>query len=127
MTSKSILLVDDEEDIRTILSTKLRAAGFHVTLATDGREASRAVARGKFDLIITDVLMPDKDGLEFVEELSKMKPMPAVIAMSGGGAFPAKDYLRLARHLGAKTILQKPFSDEQFFESIVLALPEAPP
>ncbi len=82
-----------------------------------------------FDLVLTDLFMPGRDGIELVSELQKMKSAPPVVVMSGGGMtgggrLVATEYLRMARHLGAVSILEKPFSDEQLLSSIALALPD---
>jgi CheY-like chemotaxis protein len=122
---RSILVVDDQEDLREILQAKLRAAGYHVVTAGNGREAIAALAGAKFDLVLTDVLMPEQDGVELVIAMRKLPGAPPVIAMSGGGRVAAAEYLRIARGLGAVAIIEKPFSDEQLLLSIALALPPA--
>jgi CheY-like chemotaxis protein len=123
---RSILVVDDQEDLREIFQAKLMAAGYHVVTAANGREALVALTRAKFDLVLTDVLMPEQDGVEVVMALRRLPGSPPVIAMSGGGRVAAAEYLRIARGLGAVAIIEKPFSDEQLLLLIALALPPTP-
>ncbi|MES2696217.1 MAG: response regulator, partial [Verrucomicrobiota bacterium] len=89
--------------------------------------AARALASGQIDLVLTDLLMPDRDGLEVITALRVNQPTLPVVAMSGGGELPATLYLKLARQLGAKAILEKPFTNEQLLMTIALALPDEGP
>lgn len=123
LNQRTILVVEDQEDLRKILVLKLTAAGYHVTTVADGREAIKTIATEKFDLVLTDMIMPERDGLEVIWEVRKTSPSLPVIAMSGGGRMRPAEYLMLARKFGAVAILEKPFSDEQLFSSIALALP----
>jgi len=118
----SILVIDDGEDFREALQTALESAGYRVIVAANGRTASQALANEKLDLVLTDLLMPDKDGLEVITELKATRPNLPVIAMSGGGHMHADDYLTLARALGAKALLQKPFSNERLLMTIASVL-----
>lgn len=118
MSPPTILVIDDQADLRAMIEMTLVSAGFHVVGAANGREAIRAVAKEKIDLVLTDLLMPERDGLEVMADLRRSRPDLPVIAMSGGGRMPADFYLKVARTFGAKTILEKPFSPEQFLEKI---------
>ena len=111
MNSLSILVADDEDSIRSLLEHFLSSAGHKVVIAANAREAGEAMAREAFELVITDVLMPDGDGLDLITELRKKQPRARIIAMSGGGRYlEGSDYLKLAKGLGAHAVLGKPFS-----------------
>ena len=79
---------------------------------------SRLLAEQEFGLVLTDVLMPDKDGIEVISELRRDHPNLPIIAMSGGGRLPRDGYLTIARHLGAHAILQKPFTIDQLVSTV---------
>src|SRR5687767_8406525 len=130
MNSLSILVADDEDSIRSLLEHFLISAGHKVVIAANAREAGEAMAREAFQLVITDVLMPDGDGLDLITELRKKQPQARIIAMSGGGRYlEGSDYLKLATGLGAHTVMMKPFTFEQLQSAIgvALAAPAAPP
>lgn len=118
----SILVIDDQAELRSTLQLVLEAAGYKASTASNGREAGVLLLRERFDLVITDVLMPQRDGLEVVMDLRKTQPTLPVIVMTGGGQQQANYYLRLAHELGAKGILQKPFTNEQLLMTVALAL-----
>src|SRR5258706_15101020 len=98
----SILLVDDDEQLRTMLSEVLKRAGHEVQTACDGNEAIRMYGRNPTDLVITDLIMPDKEGLEMIREIRRGFPTVRIIAMSGGGRNGPADYLALAERFGAQ-------------------------
>jgi CheY-like chemotaxis protein len=104
---RNILIVDDEEQIRTVLRQKLERCGYDVCEAADGTEAIRALATIRFDLVITDIIMPDKDGLETILFIRKHQPEVKIIAISG---LMNQLYLQNARGLGAARVFQKPLS-----------------
>ena len=104
-----ILVVDDEEGIRTLIRNMLVREGHQVTTACDGVEALRVVDSQAVDLVITDLIMPEMEGVEMISELRRRFPAIKIIAMSGGGMGGAVDYLRLAKALGAGQTLAKPF------------------
>ena len=122
----SILVVDDEEGVRSIVSTILVRAGHEVTTANDGVEALRIVDRQAVDVVITDLIMPEKEGVETISELRRRFPEIKIIAMSGGGLGGALDYLRLARALGAAQTLSKPFDRETLLKTVEAALGKTP-
>jgi len=110
MGKRSVLIVDDEEGIRNMLAIALDAAGFHVETATDGADASTVLERSRFDVIVADMLMPERDGLELLAEVKKKHKGTAFVAISGGGQVAGKFYLEMAKRLGASEILAKPFN-----------------
>lgn len=97
-----------------VLTTK----GHRVTAAANGNEASHAVAKDTFDIVITDLIMPEKDGIQVINELRRKYPQVRIIAMSGGGHVPRDQYLRIAKGLGAHSLLEKPFSNEDLVAAI---------
>jgi CheY-like chemotaxis protein len=122
---RTILVIEDQSELRGLVTATLEQAGYHVVTATTGRDANKAFAEAKIDLVLTDLLMPDRDGIEVIRDLRGSRPDLPIVAMSGGGRMPAAFYLKLARSLGAKAILEKPFSNQQLLLTIALALPEA--
>ena len=108
-----ILLVDDADDVREGLSAVLRGDGHTVTEASNGRDAITALSSRRFDLVITDIMMPEQDGTEVIMHLEGTEPRPPVLAISGGAPnVPAYMALHLAR-LKADATLMKPFRNEE--------------
>ena len=104
----------------------LSDAGYTVTTASGGVEALKLIHNNPFDLVITDLIMPDKEGLEIIMALCRHTPRPKIIAMSGGGRIDAKEYLAPARLLGAQRTLAKPFSNAELLEAVAQVLAEKP-
>jgi len=103
-----ILLVDDDAAVRDSVAMVLLDAGFTVEQAENGMDAMRRLERQVPDLVITDILMPQKEGIECIREIRSLAPEVPVIAISGGGGGQA-DYLRMAGLLGAAAVMAKPF------------------
>jgi len=95
--------------MRRLLSAGLGADGHVVFEAADGVEGIAMVGRHPVDVVITDILMPNKEGIETIIELRKTRPGLKIVAMSGGGIMSGADTLRVARSLGAHATLRKPF------------------
>jgi DNA-binding NtrC family response regulator len=110
MPSCSILIVDDEPGIREMMCMIMRSAGHTAVAAEDGAQAPKVMAAQPIDVVITDLLMPERDGLEFIAEIRKAYPKVKIIAMSGGGHIARDSYLRIAKSFGAHYLLEKPFS-----------------
>jgi CheY-like chemotaxis protein len=106
---KNILVIEDNENMLRMMNDLLSRSGYNVLTAVDGVAGIKAYRREKPDLVITDIIMPDKEGLEVIMELTNEKPRPKLIAMSGGGMLDARTYLNLAEKLGADATLEKPF------------------
>lgn len=87
----------------------LKLAGHEVVTAVNGKSALAILPKLEFDLILTDIVMPDMEGLELIRAIRKMNTMTKIIAMSGGGRGTAEDYLTLAKKFGASETLEKPF------------------
>jgi CheY-like chemotaxis protein len=115
---KRILLVDDVEDFRQTISKTLERAGYEVQTAPDGAAALQLYHQHPVDLIIIDLLMPGKEGLETIMELRQLQPALKIIAMSGGGRIDARDYLTMATTLGATTALEKPFTSQELLQTV---------
>lgn len=113
-----ILVIDDEPSIAVMLKKMLEKAGHEVEIAGNGKEG--LILFGEFhpDLLITDIVMPEKEGLELIFELRKKNPDLKIIAISGGGRFQYQGYLTSAKHLGANMVFQKPFDHREFMNGI---------
>jgi CheY-like chemotaxis protein len=113
-----ILLVDDDDQLRTVLALVLERAGHTVTAAPDGARGLAAYRAAPADLVVTDLVMPEKEGIETIMELRAEFPDVRVIAISGGGRHLGTDYLQLASRLGAKRVLSKPFTNQEILTAI---------
>lgn len=111
-TRKRILVVDDEPELLKSLAELLRMQGFEVETASDGERALRLHRIRHFDVVLTDIFMDGKEGIETIAMLKKKWPHVRVIAMSGGGDVATGSYLAAARQVGADATLVKPFSIE---------------
>ena len=118
----SILIIDDEDPVREILRRLLERVGHTVSEAADGKTALRMYAGNPTDLVITDVYMPEMDGIEFLIRVLEAFPEARVIALSGGSFLGKEEVLRDAAQLGAVGILEKPFSVEECLEVVRTAL-----
>lgn len=116
-----ILVIDDEEPIRTALEQVLTTMGHSVVTAEDGHKAAKLFRAQPFDLILTDIVMPNREGLETIIELRREFPEVGVIAMSGGASL-SEAYLGMAARLGAHHTLAKPFSQQQLQYAITETL-----
>ena len=118
-TPFSVVVADDVLEIRELIEGWLRELGCRVTGVSAGREAVRLLRSMHVDMVITDILMPDGDGLEVITEMKRAQPTARVIAMSGGGNhLRAADCLKLAKGLGAHGVLTKPFNRQQVLEVV---------
>ncbi len=106
----TILFVDDNPQLVDIHSTYLREMGYSVLTAGDGQVALDMLDEHPIDLLVTDVVMPGKEGFETIMEVRTKFPAMPIIAISGGGRIGARDYLTLAMSMGAQATLSKPFS-----------------
>lgn len=112
-----ILLIEDDEWLRPLLAECLEAAGHAVTQAPDGREGLRAFRAESADLVITDIMMPDEEGIAIIMSLHRDHPAVPVIAISGAGVNTAL-YLELAKKLGARCTLAKPFLPDDLLRAV---------
>src|ERR1700680_1216734 len=111
-----ILLIDDDPQLRRLLSRVLKGAGHTVREAKDGREGIELFHRTRPALVITDIVMPDTEGIETIRELRREAPALPILAISGGGNLSL--YLRLADELGATTTLAKPFGNDELLSAV---------
>jgi YesN/AraC family two-component response regulator len=113
-----ILVIDDETPIAIMVKRMLEKVGHEVEIAINGNEGLTIFEKFHPDLLITDIVMPEKEGLELIFELRKKNPELKIIAISGGGRFQYEGYLTSAKHLGANMVFQKPFDHKEFMKSI---------
>lgn len=119
-----ILVIDDYDPFRAFLTDVLIDAGYEVSEARNGRDGLRLFRESPTDLVITDVLMPEKDGIEIITELRREFPTVKIIAVSGGGSYSADGYLQMAKLLGSARTLAKPVRSEQLLEVVHEVLSE---
>ena len=114
----AILLIDDDPAVRQVMSDMLRLEGHDVTLAENGKVAAECVKAARFDLVITDLIMPEKEGLETIAEFRRNFAEIPIIAISGGGRLGPNDYLETARFIGANATLAKPFARTDLIDTV---------
>jgi DNA-binding response OmpR family regulator len=117
---RTILVVDDEKTVRDLIRWILEEAGFTVLEAGDGDEALEVFRSSGADLVLTDLVMPDREGIETITELRRIDRSARIIAMSG--AIDSDTYLKLAGTLGAVCTLNKPFRRDELLAAIDAAL-----
>jgi len=115
---KTILIIEDDERIRELLRTFLEAAGYLVVDAENGAVGIKKYRENTIDLVITDLIMPEKEGIETIRELKALNPQVKIIAMSGGGVLDPEEYLSIAKRLGVLQTLAKPFSREEIVTAV---------
>lgn len=113
-----ILIVDDDTLVRDALRLMLEHAGYDVTEAAEGGEALALHEAQKFDLVITDLIMPDVEGIETITKMKKMTPHTPLIAMSGGARIGPGQLLTIAEDCGANASFTKPIDRKEFLESV---------
>ncbi len=121
-----ILIIDDEPQIRSMLKLMLERDGYEVVEAPDGVEGIRVYRQNPADLIITDLIMPNKDGIGMIIDLKKEFPEVKIIAMSGGGLNKPDGYLKGAKKLGASCTLTKPIDREEMLRVVAAILKNTP-
>jgi CheY-like chemotaxis protein len=115
---KKILVIDDDNLVRDTLVRILVRAGYEAIPAKDGREGITQFRKDPPDLILTDVIMPDQDGIETIVELRQLAPALPIIAISGGGRAKAMQFLDAAHKLGADKVLSKPVKQADLLAAI---------
>jgi CheY-like chemotaxis protein len=119
-----ILVIDDEPSILLMIKKMIEKAGHEVDIALNGSEGLELFESKCHDLIVTDIIMPQKEGLEIIRELRKKYPALKIIAISGGGRIGPEGYLPSAKHFGADMVFQKPIMQKDFVEAISILLAE---
>ncbi len=110
----AILLVDDDLQVLDVLGEMLRLEGHSVVTAENGVVALEKIKTGPFDLVVADIIMPEKEGLETISSIRKKHGDLPIIAICGGGRIGPNDYLEAAKHIGANATLDKPFARKEF-------------
>lgn len=121
-----ILVIDDDVGIRRMMRLALEGMGYEVCEAADGKEGLALFAKQPSDLVITDLVMPGKEGIETIRTLRKGHPHLKIIAMSGGSLTHSSDNLKMAKSLGANAAFSKPFSMADLAKIITGLLGTAP-
>ncbi|MDY0361267.1 MAG: response regulator [Desulforegulaceae bacterium] len=120
--AQKILIIEDDSDLRQVLKIMLEQENYIVSQAENGLSGLKKFKNDSFDLVITDIIMPEKEGLETIFELKKINPSVKIIAISGGGRIAAEEYLLMAKNFGVSTVLSKPFKKDAFLFSVKEAL-----
>jgi len=124
-----IIVIDDDHDVRALIVWDLQAAGHEVRAAADGAQGLSLQRASPAELVVTDIYMPEKEGIETIRELKEQYPGLKIIAISGGGSaygsrasFSTRELSVVATELGVAAVLQKPFASEELLRSIDAAL-----
>lgn len=117
-----LLIIDDNPEFRAILRTHLETRGHNITLASDGDQGLTVLEGGDIDVVLTDILMPQRDGVEVLRTVKKRWPDLPVIAISGGGWIGAQELLGMAERLGADQVLTKPVRRDDLLKAVDTAL-----
>ena len=117
-----ILVIDDDEQMRALLRDILERAGYEVTEAQHGLEGLKLFRARPADLVVTDLIMPEKEGVETILELRAEFPEVPIIAVSGGGRNGPRDYLEIAARLGARRTVAKPFTRQEILAAVQQSL-----
>jgi len=113
-----VLVVDDDEDVREMLRQMLERQGYEVTTAADGKQGLARYREDPADLIVLDIVMPEREGLETIMELRRDDPGVKIIAISGGGRIGPQSYIEVARALGAQRTFAKPLDRREFLAAV---------
>lgn len=113
-----VLVIDDDEDLRSVLKTVLEGAGHEVRVAVNGAEGLQLQRRSPAEIAVVDIIMPEMEGIETIYTLKREFPRLPIVAMSGGGANIGSDYLSAATGVGADHVLQKPFAATRLVEVV---------
>ncbi|MCH8204372.1 MAG: response regulator [Candidatus Hydrogenedentes bacterium] len=115
---RRILLIDDEESVLKMLKTFFERQGFDVEVATDGGIGLAINLKSRVDIVVTDILMPHKEGFETIREFRLEFPDVKIIAISGGGRNGADTYLEFAKSFGADKTFAKPFDLSELRDAV---------
>jgi CheY-like chemotaxis protein len=115
---KKILIIEDDAAVRYTLKRILLSAGYSVLDAPNGRKGVQLFHLEGADLVITDIIMPEQEGIETIIELKSREPRTRIIAISGGGRTGAHDLLQMAERLGADAVLHKPFETAELIRTV---------
>ncbi len=115
---KRILVIDDDMQMREMLRQVLERAGYEVEDAADGKIGLHIQRQEPVDLVITDLIMPEKEGIETIRELRRDFPQLKIVAISGGGRISANGYLNVAKTIGADRTFSKPFELKELIGTV---------
>ncbi len=121
----TILLVDDDDQVRDMLRKVFEREGYSVVEAANGVEATSFYDPDTIDLVVTDIVMPEKEGLETIREIRQVNPEAKIIAISGGGRIKPKDYLDWANRIGVDYTFTKPLGRKEILEAVSELLNQA--
>ena len=119
---KRILVIDDDEQIRLLFEVKLKEEGYLVDVAGEGQTGIKMFKAAPYDLVITDLVMPKKEGLETIHELLHIAPQTKIIAISGGGKLVPGSFLSVANKLGALATFEKPINWAELLKTIKITV-----
>lgn len=122
--SNNVLVVDDEEVIRDVCTQILESEGYQVTTACNGREALHKVSENQFDVVVTDIMMPDMSGLELMEVIKSTSLNLSMVVITGLGTY---DMATQADRLGAREFVVKPFTPDELSQAVGKALDKRQP
>ncbi len=114
----NILVIDDDDSIRFSLKMALEDANHQVDASPDGAAGLALFVATAPDLVITDIFMPEKEGLETIDAIKRIRPETKIIAISGGGHMDPNDYLNIAKRIGADCTLTKPFNIQVLVDAV---------
>lgn len=120
-----VIVIDDDPAVRDVLVAAFNRVGCETRWAVDGRSGVRLFDAERAHLVVTDIVMPNQEGIETILQLKRRERPPKVIAISGGGRLGGQDFLLWAKHLGADAVLPKPFRTSQLIE-VARTLLESP-
>ena len=113
-----ILVIDDDDAVRNTMVAILKRGGYEVSTASDGNRGMASFRKDRPALVITDIIMPDKEGIATILDIRRQCPEARIIAMSGGGRLDSADILSYAKKLGANEILYKPFAPDELLKCV---------
>jgi CheY-like chemotaxis protein len=122
----SVLVIDDDPMVRYTVLAILRRAGYEVHLAEDGLKGLKTFRSRRPDLVITDIVMPVKEGLDTIRLIREWRPDTKIIAFSGGSRLGNKDLLGQATQLGATRVILKPFEPQELLAAVAACLTSSP-
>ena len=114
-----VLVIDDDPTIRSLVTGILESLGHSLVQAVDGRAGTAIFAKESFDLVVTDIVMPEQEGIETITAIRRVNRTVPILAISGSATVGGSgDYLRAAAALGASATLQKPFAPDDFVNAV---------
>jgi CheY-like chemotaxis protein len=113
-----ILVIDDDPVVRSVIGRVLSREGYELLFASDGEKGLRTFKVEQPDLVICDIIMPEREGIETIRAMMASRPDASIIAISGGGRLANADFLSMAAAFGAKEVLAKPFAATELTEAV---------